>query len=113
MKALFKKYYIYISYIFSSGISFILDLTLFSLFLWLIDDIIISSYLARAISSFINYLLNKYKVFKYEKNGKDNTFIAYFSLVIINITLSAILVDTISNFIPIYATFIKVVVDLL
>ena len=49
MKALFKKYYIYISYIFSSGISFILDLTLFSLFLWLIDDIIISSYLARAI----------------------------------------------------------------
>ena len=113
MKVLFKKYYIYISYIFSSGISFILDLTLFSLFLWLIDDIIISSYLARAISSFINYLLNKYKVFKYEKNGKDNTFIAYFSLVIINITLSAILVDTISNFIPIYATFIKVVVDLL
>ena len=61
MKVLFKKYYIYISYIFSSGISFILDLTLFSLFLWLIDDIIISSYLARAISSFINYLLNKYK----------------------------------------------------
>lgn len=48
-----------------------------------------------------------------KKTEKTILFIAYFSLVIINITLSAILVDTISNFIPIYATFIKVVVDLL
>ena len=112
MKNILNKYYVYISYIFSSLISLFLDLTLFSLFLWLIDNIIISSYLARAISSFINYLLNKYKVFKYQKKGKDNTFIAYFTLVIVNITISALLVDIISHFIPIYATIIKVIVDL-
>ena len=112
MKNILNKYFVYISYIFSSLISLFLDLTLFSLFLWLIDNIIISSYLARAISSFINYLLNKYKVFKYQKKGKDNTFIAYFTLVIVNITISALLVDIISHFIPIYATIIKVIVDL-
>ena len=112
MKNILNKYFVYISYIFSSLISLFLDLTLFSLFLWLIDNIIISSYLARAISSFINYLLNKYKVFKYQKKGKDNTFIAYFTLVIVNITISALLVDIIYHFIPIYATIIKVIVDL-
>ena len=72
IKNLFNKYYVYVTYIISAGISFVLDLVLFSLFLWLLDgrvgeSIIISSYLARAISSFINYLVNKYKVFKYEK----------------------------------------------
>ena len=120
IKQLLEKYYVYISYIFSAGISFVLDLALFSLFLWILDgkvaaSIIIASYLARAISSFINYLINKYKVFKYEKKAKekDNTVFEYFGLVIINITISAVLVDAISSIIPIYATFIKGIIDVL
>ena len=114
IKELFNKYYTYITYIFSAGFSFVLDLVLFSVFLWFIDDIIISSYLARAISSFINYLVNKYKVFKYEKktDKKDNTVFEYFGLVIINITVSAVLVDAISAVLPIYATIIKGVIDI-
>ena len=113
IKTLFNKYYTYITYIFSAGFSFVLDLVLFSLILWFIDDIIISSYLARAISSFINYLVNKYKVFKYEKktDKKDNTIFEYFGLVIINVTVSAVLVDAISAVLPIYATIIKGVID--
>ena len=119
IKNLFNKYYVYVTYIISAGISFVLDLVLFSLFLWLLDgrvgeSIIISSYLARAISSFINYLVNKYKVFKYEKKKeeKDSTIVEYFGLVIINITISAVLVDTISAIIPIYATIIKGIIDI-
>lgn len=118
IKNLFNKYYVYVTYIISAGISFVLDLVLFSLFLWLLDgrvgeSIIISSYLARAISSFINYLVNKYKVFKYEKKKeeKDSTIVEYFGLVIINITISAVLVDAISAIIPIYATIIKGIID--
>ena len=118
IKNLFNKYYVYVTYIISAGISFVLDLVLFSLFLWLLDgrvgeSIIISSYLARAISSFINYLVNKYKVFKYEKKKeeKDSTIVEYFGLVIINITISAVLVDAISTVIPIYATIIKGIID--
>ena len=119
IKNLFNKYYVYVTYIISAGISFVLDLVLFSLFLWLLDgrvgeSIIISSYLARAISSFINYLVNKYKVFKYEKKKeeKDSTIVKYFGLVIINITISAVLVDAISTVIPIYATIIKGIIDI-
>lgn len=118
IKNLFKKYYVYVTYIISAGISFVLDLALFSLFLWILDgrvgeSIIISSYLSRAISSLINYLVNKYKVFKYEKKKeeKDSTIIQYFGLVIINITVSAVLVDAISEVIPIYATIIKGIID--
>ena len=118
IKNLFNKYYVYVTYIISAGISFVLDLVLFSLFLWLLDgrvgeSIIISSYLARSISSFINYLVNKYKVFKYEKKKeeKDSTIVEYFGLVIINITISAVLVDAISAIIPIYATIIKGIID--
>ena len=120
IKLLIKKYYVYVTYIISAGISFGLDLSLFSLFLWLLNDkisasILVASYLARALSSFVNYLINKYKVFKYNKDTQksDNTIWQYFGLVIINITVSAILVDTISKIIPIYATIIKSVIDVI
>ena len=119
IKDLFKKYYVYITYIISAGISFFLDLALFSLFLWVFDGfraaIILASYTARALSSFINYLINKYKVFRYKKreDKKDNTVWQYFGLVVINITLSAIIVDTVVSIIPIYATVIKFFVDIL
>ena len=76
MKELYKKFSVYINYLISSGISFFLDLGLYTIFILLIGDkvskaIIISSYLARAISSFINYLINKNKVFKYINTFSD------------------------------------------
>ena len=115
MKELYKKFSVYINYLISSGISFFLDLGLYTIFILLIGDkvskaIIISSYLARAISSFINYLINKNKVFKYDK--KDNsTMYQYFLLVIINVTISSVLVTKIVEFIPIYSTIVKAVID--
>ncbi len=117
MKKLYEKFSVYINYLISSGISFFLDLGLYTLFILLLEDrvskaIIISSYLARAISSFINYLINKNKVFKYDK--KDNsTMYQYFLLVIINVTLSSVLVTKIVKVIPVFSTIIKAFIDVL
>ena len=56
-----KKYSVFIKYIISAGISFAIDLTLFTLFNLLLKgvlsdlSIILATILARVISSFINY----------------------------------------------------------
>ena len=118
IKTLYNKYKLYFTYLISAGISFFLDMALYTIFYELFKKniagaIIIATYLARAISSFINYLINKHKVFNYKKKEKDNTFIQYFGLVIINVTLSAVLVSWLSSIIPIYSTFIKAFIDLL
>lgn len=116
MKKIYEKFSIYINYLMSSGISFFIDLGLYTLFMLMIGDkvskaIIISSYLARAISSFINYLINKHKVFKYDK--KDNsTMYEYFLLVIVNVTISSVLVTKLVDIIPVYSTVIKAIIDI-
>ena len=92
-----KKYLkenLYFKYVIIAVISLIVDLFLFSVFNYLLENkvvyaIIISSYLARIISSLVNYYLNKHVVFKYDKqNNKDTTLFKYFGLVIINISIS-------------------------
>ena len=72
IKELIKKYDMFLKYIFVAIISFLIDITLFYLLeLMLIGKIIIATIIARVISSFINYLLNKNRVFKSEeKNSK-------------------------------------------
>ena len=116
-----KKYLkenLYFKYVIVAVISLIVDLFLFSVFNYLLENkvvyaIIISSYLARIISSLVNYYLNKHVVFKYDKqNNKDTTLFKYIGLVIINISISGLMVELIHAVFPIYATFIKLVVDL-
>ena len=81
---LIKQYQTFIKYMISAGISFILDLGLFTLFNILLKtnlsskSILVATILARAISSFINYLLNRNRVFKQNEKGIDKiTFIYY------------------------------------
>lgn len=118
MTNILKKFKTIFYYIASSGLSFIVDIAAFSIILYFIKNntsnaIIIASFLARAISSIINYLVNKKFVFKYnkDKNTKDNTFMAYFLLVIINITISSILVSKIFTLTKINETIIKTIID--
>ena len=59
-----NKYKTIITYLVSSLLSFGVDLLAFSIFLYFIkgkfcEDILISSYLARTISSIFNYVVNK------------------------------------------------------
>lgn len=112
MKKLFSKYQTIITYILFSSLSFIVDIVSFALILFFLKDkIMISSYLARAISSIFNYIVNKNIVFKNNEKKNIKSMIMYFLLVIVNITISGTLVKKIYFFIHYNATFIKIVID--
>lgn len=112
MKKLFSKYQTIITYILFSSLSFIVDIVSFSSILFFLKDkIMISSYLARAISSIFNYIVNKNIVFKNNEKKNIKSMIMYFLLVIVNITISGTLVKKIYFFIHYNATFIKIVID--
>ena len=75
MKTL-NKYKTIITYLLSSSISFIVDIVAFSIIIYFIknkftESILISSYIARCISSIVNYVVNKKYVFKNEKKRKE------------------------------------------
>ena len=115
---LINKYKTIITYLLSSGLSFIVDIVAFSIIIYFIknkftESILISSYIARCISSIVNYVVNKKYVFKNEKKRNYKAFIEYFLLVIINITLSGLLVTKIYNYIHFNVTIIKVVIDMI
>lgn len=109
----FKKYDLLriIKYFFSSGSSFILDILLFSLFNYLFNNILLSTILARIISSFYNYLINSRFVFKkYSKNS----IIKYYCLVIIQMFVSGFSVNFISHLLfKINDSIIKFFVDII
>ena len=116
MKKLLNKYKTVFTELVSSGLSGVVDIMTFSIILYFIKDrfvdaILLSSYAARAISSVVNYFVNKKFVFKNEKKRNYKAFIEYFLLVIINITISGLLITKFYNYIHLNATFIKVVID--
>jgi len=112
MKKLFSKYQTIITYILFSSLSFIVDIVSFSVILFFLKDkIMISSYLARTISSIFNYIVNKNIVFKNNEKKNIKSMIMYFLLVIVNITISGTLVKKIYFFIHYNATLIKIVID--
>lgn len=114
IKELVKKYETFIKYLFVAGISFIIDIIIFTIcnsILKLDKKIIIATIIARIISSFINYLLNNGVVFKSDEN-KLKTAIKYYILVVIQMFVSAFLVDNLYKLIKIDATFIKIPVEL-
>ena len=116
MKNFLNKYKTIFTYLLYSGLSFVFDIISFSIILYFIKDrfldaILLSSYVARVISSVVNYIVNKKYVFKNEKKKNYKAFIEYFLLVIINITISGLLVTKVYNYIHLNATFIKVFID--
>ena len=117
------KYKTFIKYMFSAGISFFIDITLFTIFLFLLKNtikdtslsILVSTISARAISSFINYLINRNSVFETSTDKKvdKRTIIKYYVLVVIQACASSILVGLLHSAINIHPTFIKVPVECL
>lgn len=114
------KYKTIIKYTFSAGISFLIDLLLFTLFNAILKNalptkaVIVSTIIARIISSFINYNINRNKVFSTssEKKGMDSkSFIKYVTLVIIQMLVSSFTVQAIYNATHITETFIKIPVE--
>ena len=102
----------FLKYISVAIISFLIDISFFKLFLIIFNNnIILSTILARIISSFINYLLNRNKVFN-SKEKVFNTIIKYYGLVVIQMLVSAFVVDNLYKLITINPVYIKVPVEL-
>ncbi len=113
---LIKRNRIFIKYLFSSGSSFFLDLLLFSIFVILLNNylsyssIIVSTILARILSSLYNFFINSRYVFR-KYNRK--MILKYYILAIFQMFVSALLVYLINKYvIDIFATLIKIVVDI-
>lgn len=119
-KKLIAKYYTFIKYVFSAGISFLLDLGLFTLFSYLLKTfikdyaIIVATISARVISSFINYHINRNSVFKRKSDGSkidSKTFTKYVTLVIIQMLVSSFSVYALHGLTGIHESLIKVPVE--
>lgn len=107
-----------LKYFFSAGFSFGLDLFLFTVFAFLLtnildeESIIIATIIARSISSLVNYYLNRNTVFNMSDSKFDKkTLIKYYILVLIQMFVSAQSVYFIHKIITINPTFIKIPVD--
>lgn len=105
-----------LTYLMSSVSSYAIDITMFTIIVWLLDHfasthrIFIATVGARIISSIFNYNMNRRVVFKSnEKAGR--TVWKYYLLCICEMTLSATLVSAVYKLIPLSETLTKVVVD--
>ncbi len=111
-----KKYNVFLKYLFSAGLSFILDQLLFFVFNSILKTkigslaIIISSVLARTISSLFNYFVNKRIVFD---NKGINTLVKYFSLVVIQLVFSTVTVFVVHTITNIRSEYIKFFIDII
>ena len=121
IKSLIEKYKTFLKYIVSAGLSFGIDLVLFTIFVALLKplmgdiSIFVSTLFARIISSFFNYLMNRNAVFK-NSNNKDTkadtkTLVKYYILVVIQMCVSSVLVFGLHRITTINETIVKIPVD--
>ena len=115
-KVIFASFF---KYLLSSLSSFLLDIGLFQFFLWSSLAvgihrgallILLSTILARVISSYFNFTMNKNFVFNGEKRIQ-RTIMKYYSLAAFQMLLSAAMVAAIWNMLSGSETAIKIVVD--
>lgn len=114
-KVMFKSFF---NFILSSFSSFVIDIISFTLLLSIFegsinsfDRILIATGLARVISGIFNYKLNKNFVFKDDNKDKTKVF-KYIILWLIQLFLSAYLVEMIIVKYNLSASLIKIVVDM-
>ena len=107
MKKIISKYKVFLKYMIFAGISFLLDISLFHVFKYLLKDTLlvvetltlVSTYVARAISSLFNYMVNRNSVFKRDDGTKASkkTIFEYYALVVIQATISGLVVGTLTK----------------
>ena len=118
MKKIIDNNITFIKYVLSAGICFLIDLLLFTIFNFILKGkvtfaILLATILARIISSCVNYLLNKNRVFNYENDKKvdSKTMFQYFCLVIVQMLVSSLAVTIIYNKTLFNESLIKIPVD--
>ncbi len=101
-------------YMISAGTSFVLDLGIYYVALQFGQmSILAATVIARVVSSFYNFNMNRKMVFKSEE-GYGKTMVRYYALCVVQMLASAGLVTLVKNFVPggaVVATVIKAVVD--
>ena len=106
----FKVYKEIIKFSLSGIISFLIDYILFIVFKVVLNNITIANIIARAISSTINYIINKNIVFKSNKNIAKSL-LEYYGLVIFILLINTLLLNLLSIIInPILAKLIVEIV---
>ena len=111
-------YKLFLKYILSAVSSFFVDIVLFMLFMHILPNIelgifttiVLASILARICSSAYNFAINAQVVFK---NKGKNSIVKYFTLVAIQMFISAFLVSEIFKVTNLNSTTLKIGVDLL
>jgi glycosyltransferase involved in cell wall biosynthesis len=109
-----KIYSVFLKFIASSMASFVVDIVLFALFSFMLKEvipdsfIIVSTVLARVLSSFINFIMNRNMVFK---SNSSNSMVKYYALSIVQMGVSALGVHYLYSVINSGEVGIKVVVD--
>lgn len=120
MEKYLKKINVFIKYIGSGGLCYIVDITLFALLSLLLQNIfpinyiLISTICARLVSSIINFILNKNKVFNNQNSKQKNTLdltLNYALLVLVQMFMSAILAEITFKLIGFSLVLIKFIVD--
>ena len=106
IKDSFKVYKEIIKFSLSGIISFLIDYILFIVFKVILNNITIANVIARAISSTINYIINKNIVFKSNKNIAKSL-LEYYGFVLLILLINTILLNLLSTIInPILAKLI-------
>ncbi len=117
-----KRQIVFLKYIMSSGISFIIDISIFTILNDILlkntlgdKSILISTFIARAISSLVNYFMNRNEVFNIDHGDVIDvkTFVKYYILVTIQLCVSGLSVFLIHKYINVDATFIKIPIDII
>lgn len=122
LKDSIRIYKVFAKFILSSALGFLVDIALFTILSALLKAFIplgyaiaIASVGARVISSLANYLANKYVVFKGKASKLDNrenyTMAKYFSLCIVQLSVSTVLVWLATTLLHWHESIIKIIVD--
>ncbi len=116
----YKKYKIFIKYLFSAGISFAIDIVLFSIFSFLLKEyfetyfVVLATIFARILSSFVNYLLNGNVVFQSNKKAIENkNLVKYYTLAVLQMFASLLSVQCLYLLTNFNETLIKIPVDVI
>jgi dolichol-phosphate mannosyltransferase len=115
-KISFKMYIQLLKFLSSSISSFVVDITFFTLSMWIFSpldkkfSILLSTIIARILSSLYNYLINKYFTFR-KKNHTQGTLFRYYSLCVIQMFISYAFVYWLGKIIGINSTIVKIFVD--
>lgn len=113
-----RIYHFILSFFMSSAISTVIDIVLFYILSRILSDalgtatVLAATVLARAVSSFTNYIINKQKVFNSEKI--ENSVLKYYALAIPQMLVSALIVTILKSIFTagsFVSTIIKMIVD--